>query len=148
MLSTQNNSRKRANRRPAVAHARQPNDPARLAPPREGAPYSRAGKTCSKPTVYFWSLIRLGCGLRERWIARTRSLPVLGPAATRRLPAAAEPLPKLCVRFNFFWLRLFRFLKSPIIPAMQDAWLNPKIVEADQCRVSYHRSPGAGTAWR
>jgi hypothetical protein len=34
-----------------------------------------------EPAVYFPSLIRVGSGLRERRIARTRSLPALNAAA-------------------------------------------------------------------
>jgi hypothetical protein len=55
---------------------------------RGGRASPRAGKVFSKPTVYFRSLIRVGCGLRERQFARTRSLPV-DPAAC---PCASTPV--------------------------------------------------------
>jgi hypothetical protein len=60
----------------------------------------RAAKAVSKPTVDFPSLIRGVCGLRERWIARTRSLPALGPLSagtlskTNTLANAATERPR------------------------------------------------------
>jgi len=45
----------------------------------------RAVKASSEPTVYFQSWIRIGYGLRERRIARTRSLPALNCERSREI---------------------------------------------------------------
>jgi hypothetical protein len=65
--------------RPAAAHARQPKKAEEPLTGRARVPARRDGVPEAKGV--FSPLIREGSGLRERRIARTRSLPTLGPAA-------------------------------------------------------------------